>query len=71
MIDQATVMKKKVIYDLDIALGIKKKVMVWPTVTGRSKSNCLYNLSWLRLVYYDWTKARPFVLGKKNYMGDM
>lgn len=46
-------------------------VIVGPIVTGRSKRNHHYNLSGLQLVYYTGTKARPFVLEKENYVGDM
>ena len=37
-------------------------------MTGKLSGNCIYNLSQLQLVYYDYTKARPLVNGKLNYL---
>ena len=54
-----------------MARGTRACLMVWPTVTGRSKGNCFYNLSRLRLVCYNWTKTTPLVLWKENYVGDV
>ena len=52
-VDQSTVVKRKVLLDLEISLFVKKNLMVQATVTGRSKGNHFYNLSVLRLVRYD------------------
>ena len=43
-----------------------KFVLVWPIITGRSKSNRVYNLSWLRLVYYDGIKVSSLVFERRT-----
>ena len=44
LVDQATLVKREVLSDLEIGLYIKNNVMVRPIIIGISKDNRLYNL---------------------------
>ena len=47
MVDQAAVVRRKVLSNLEIGLCVKKHVLVSPTVIDRSNGNHFYNLSQL------------------------